>query len=162
MRQIRSYQTGDAPALAEIFHRAVREGASGVYSEAERAAWSPTMPRGDAWERRLACAETAVAEEGGRPVGFMTLDLQQGYLDLAFVLPEVMGQGVASSLYAVIESRARAAGLGRLTSEASLLAEPVFAARGWRVLRRQTVVRSGIEIANAIMEKELSTKEVAA
>ena len=95
----------------------------------------------------------AVAADG--PVGFMTLNPDTGYLDLAFVLPELMGKGVAATLYAMLESRARAAGLTRLTTEASLLSEPFFLREGWRLVRRQEVERSGARLSNALMEKSL-------
>ena len=73
----------------------------------------------------------------------MTLDLSTGWLDFAYVAPEAMGQGVAETLYAVLEGRARAAGLTRLETEASLLAERFFARRGWRIEKRQEVERNG-------------------
>lgn len=159
---IRSYRTNDAKALGVIFHRAVHEGAAARYSPKERRAWSPSVPDTASWRARLAEAETVVAETPEGPVGFMSLDVGRRYLDLAFVLPEAMGTGVAGSLYAVIESRARASGLTRLTTEASLLAEPFFLRQGWRVVRRQKVERLGVMLSNALMEKDLNAGEAAA
>lgn len=153
---IRSYAEGDAPRLAGIFHRAVHEGAANRYSEAERKAWSPVRPDTRSWQLRLSEAETVVAETDAGPVGFMSLDLSRAYVDLAFVLPEVMGTGVAAALYCVLEGRARAHGLTVLTTEASLLAEPFFLRQGWRVIRRQEVERSGVLLRNAAMEKALN------
>ena len=74
----------------------------------------------------------------------------RSYLDMAFVHPDHLRQGVASALYSVIEGRARALGLVRLDTEASLLAEPLFAARGWRVTRRQKVVRRGVTLKQCL------------
>ena len=85
----------------------------------------------------------------------MALDVEQGLLDLAYVHPEHVRVGHASALYAVIEGRARRAGLARIETEASRLAEPFFLAQGWRVLARQEVERQGVLIPNARMEKEL-------
>jgi len=153
---VRSFVPGDAPALGQVFHRAVHEGAAGEYDEAERAAWSPAAPEGEAWAARLGGAETVVADDGAEPLGFMTLDLASGVLDLAFVLPEVRGQGVAEALHAVIECRARRAGLARLTAEVSLTAERFFARQGWRVAARQVVERRGVRLRNARMEKRLA------
>lgn len=152
---VRSYAPGDARALGEVFHRAVHEGASRRYTPAECNAWSPRPPASRLWEARLADAETVVAETPEGPVGFMSLDPARGYLDLAFVVPEAMGRGVAAALYAVLEGRARAAGLVRLTTEASLLAEPFFARHGWRLVARQEVERHGVLLRNAVMEKTL-------
>jgi putative acetyltransferase len=152
---VRSFADGDAPALAGIFHRSVHEGAAARYTPEECAAWSPEVPDTRSWELRLAEADTVVAELPDGPVGFMSLDMGRAYLDLAFVLPEVMGRGIAGVLYAVLEGRARARGLSRLETEASLLAEPFFARHGWRLVRRQKVERLGVLLSNAVMEKPL-------
>lgn len=153
--EVRSYRDGDAEALARVFHRAVREGAAAQYGEAAVAAWSPELRPVAAWEARLEGTDTVVATEDGVPVGFMNLDAK-GYLDLAFVLPEYMGKGVSDALYAVLEGRARAAGLGTLTVQASLLAERFFARQGWQVVRRQEVEIGGEVLRNAWMEKRLT------
>ncbi|NKX44667.1 GNAT family N-acetyltransferase [Roseicyclus persicicus] len=153
---IRPCRVTDAPGLADLYHRAVREGTGRHYDAAQRAAWSPAPPQGEDWRRRLVEAQTMVAEQGDRLLGFMTMDMDTGFLDFAYVAPEAMGQGVAETLYAVLEGRARVAGLTRLETEASLLAERFFLRRGWRVLRRQEVERHGVRIPNAVMEKSLT------
>ena len=160
--QVRSYAEGDTRALAELFHRAVHEGASARYTPEECAAWSPRVPDTRSWALRLGEAETVVADTSEGPVGFMSFYPDRGYLDLAFVAPEAMGQGVADLLYAVLEGRARARGLTRLETEASLLAEPFFGRRGWRVVRRQQVERLGVCLSNALMRKDLTGREAAA
>lgn len=159
---IRPYRVADAIGLASLYHRAVREGASAKYDAAQREAWSPCPPTSEGWRARVEEACTIVAERDGRLLGFMTLDLETGYLDFAYVAPEVMGQGVASALYAVIEGRARVHGHLRLETEASLLAEPFFRRNGWRVLKRQEVERAGVKIPNAAMEKRLVRRFAAA
>lgn len=158
---LRSYQPGDAVALGVIFHRAVHEGTVPHYSKAEREAWSPRIPDTRSWEERLSEADTVVADTIEGPVGFMSLDPARAYLDLAYVLPEVMGTGVSGLLYSVLEGRARARGLTRLETEASLLAEPFFKRQGWRVVRRQKVERLGVWLSNALMEKGLVRANVA-
>ncbi len=152
--EVRSYRAEDAAALGRVYHRAVRDGASARYGQAQVEAWSPQVPGGPAWAERLAAADTVVAVEGEDRIGFINVDAS-GYLDLAFVLPEVMGQGVSDMLYAVLESRARARGTRKLTTQASLLAEPFFARHGWRLVRRQEVEMGGVVLRNAWMEKPL-------
>ena len=152
--EVRSFQQADAGPLGVVFHRAVREGASHRYDPAQVAAWAPEVSSGPGWEARLSEADTVVAVEGDDRLGFMNVD-DNGYLDLAFVLPERMGQGVSDLLYAVLECRARARGIERLTTQASLLAEPFFARHGWRIVRRQEVEMGGVVLKNAWMEKPL-------
>ena len=159
---IRPCRVTDAPGLAALYHRAVREGAARHYSHAQRAAWSPAPPTGEGWRRRLIEADTILAERAERPLGFMTLDLATGWLDFAYVAPEAMRQGVAGTLYAVLEGRARAARLERLETGASLLAERFFACRGWRVVKRQEVARNGARLPNAAMAKVLTEHQKSA
>lgn len=152
---IRPCRVTDAPGLAELYHRAVHEGTGRHYDARQRQAWSPAPPTDEGWRRRLVEAQTIVAEREGRLLGFMTLDTESGWIDFAYVAPEAMGQGVAETLYAVLEGRARAAGLMRLETEASLLAERFFARRGWQVVARQEVERAGVRLPNAVMLKDL-------
>lgn len=151
---VRSYVPSDAEALAKVFFRSVREGASMRYSPAQVEAWSPEPPGGEHWCTRLAASETVVADSDTGPLGFMNVDAN-GYLDMAFVVPEVMGKGVADAIYAVLEGRARAQGIAVLSTQASLLAEPFFARHGWTVTRRQEVEIGGVVLNNAWMEKPL-------
>lgn len=154
--KIRAYRPGDADGLAHVFYRAVREGALGAYTSAQVAAWSPKPPKGAAWAQRLSTVRTFVADENGTPIGFMTLD-DDGYIDLAFVLPEHMGRGVGASLYARLEDHASTHAMPRLTTQASLLAEPFFLRRAWSVTKRQTITRHGVELPNAWMAKPLAS-----
>jgi len=153
---LRRFEPGDAPGLAQLFFDAVQVGAAGHYSQAQRDAWCGAPPADARWSARLRGADTLVAERGGALQGFMTLDPASGHIDLAFVAPEMRGTGLADSLYAVLEGRARALGLARLHSEASLLAERFFLRRGWRLVARQVVERHGVSLPNARMEKCLS------
>jgi putative acetyltransferase len=159
---IRPYRPADAIGLASLFHRAVQEGTVQHYDAAQREAWCDSPPTNAAWRARVEEADTIVAEKDGVHLGFMTMDMETGYLDFAYVAPNVMGQGVASALYAVIEGRARVRGHARLETEASLLAEPFFRRNGWRVVKRQEVERGGVKIPNAAMEKRLIRRFAAA
>lgn len=159
---IRDYREADALDLAHLYHKAVQRGAAGHYSQAQRDAWCRLPPIGANWSDRLARADTLVAETTDGALGFMTLDRSTGHIDLAYVAPEMRGAGLAATLYAVLEGRARAARLAHLTSEASLLAERFFLRHGWQVVARQVVERSGISIPNARMVKHLTPKKVAA
>jgi putative acetyltransferase len=159
---IRPYREEDADAVARVFHRAVRHGTGPHYSLPQRMAWSPRVRPGADWHARLERLDTVVADVQGRPVGFMALDIGEAFLDFAYVDPSVQGRGIAAALYAVLEGRARAAGLACVETEASRVAEPFFAARGWVVLRRQRVPRNWLRLPNAVMQKRLSAGEAAA
>lgn len=150
---LRSYTASDADALGQVFYRGVHEGAASKYSADQRSAWLPEAPEGDAWEAKLAASDCVVALCEGEIVGFMSR--KGAYFDMAYVLPEVMGKGVAGVMCAVIEGRARADGITHMTVDASHLAEPFFARRGWSLVQRQDVKRRGVILQNCRMEKHL-------
>ena len=153
MAYIRAFCVEDAPALARIFHDSIHIGAAKAYDGDARRAWCPKMPEGPTWAKRLDRAVTFVAEHMGAPVGFMSLEPESGHIDLAFVDPAHTRQGIASALCRHIENHAKALGLDRLTTDASLLAEPMFASQGWRVVARQEIERRGVTLQNCRMEK---------
>jgi putative acetyltransferase len=153
---IRPCRVTDTPGLAQLYHRAVHVGAARHYSAAERAAWSPAPPMDADWRRRLIEAQTLVAEHDDGLAGFMTLDLATGWIDFAYVAPEVMGQGVADTLYAVLEGRARVAGLVRLETGASLLGERFFRRHGWQLRLRHRIEQAGVSLPHAMMLKDLT------
>ncbi|WP_413876203.1 GNAT family N-acetyltransferase [Albidovulum sp.] len=132
MTGVRPYRAADRPAVAGVFYRAVHQGAAARYDDAQRRAWAPS-PEPDRDEPdKLLSQWCWVAEDGRGIIGFMSL-APSGYLDMAFVLPEVMGKGVADALYAALISRARAEGLGLLTVRASHLARSFFERHGWHL-----------------------------
>ncbi|QMU59695.1 MAG: GNAT family N-acetyltransferase [Boseongicola sp.] len=152
---IRPMEPDEGDALGKVFYHAVRDGAARAYSEEQRAAWAYEAPSGPKWNARLSDQSTVVAEIDRRVVGFMTLHLKTGHLDLAFILAEAQGQGVSDALYIVLENQARTAGLKRMTSDASHLAKPFFLRHGWRILGSRIAERSGVTLQNWQMEKAL-------
>jgi putative acetyltransferase len=140
---IRRYHPDDGPALRQVFVRAVKEGAFSRYSAEEIAKWlpDPDMPPG--WSDWLGQHLTFVAGGPAKTIlGFMMLE-RDGYLNMAFVLPEVMGKGVADALYARILDEARALHLPRLTVLASRHAQGFFRRHGW--VTAPDVTRKGLD-----------------
>ncbi|WP_299139011.1 GNAT family N-acetyltransferase [uncultured Tateyamaria sp.] len=150
---VRPTLDGEQDALGRIMFRAIHEGHS-AYTPAQRSAWCAEPPAGAPWAARLTPMTVRVAEANGAPIGFMAR--QETYVDFTFVLPDWQGRGVFSALFARAEADARAEGLRRLWVHASLMAQPAFAAQGFRVIRHETVPRNGETLDRAEMEKVLT------
>jgi putative acetyltransferase len=129
---IRPYGPEDRAAAALIYYRAIMEGTVGHLTEAERTAWArspePDLSKPD----KLLTQWCWIAEEGGQPTGFMSL-CHDGLLDMAFVIPEVMGNGTAGALYDTLLAKAQAENLNRLTVLASVFSRGFLIKRGWQV-----------------------------
>ncbi len=144
----------DFDDLADIVFDAVRNGPS-KYTEAQRAAWVPERRHGEDWAARLEGQVIAIARDGNRAVGFMSL-APEGYIDFAFIRPDAQGTGLFRRLFAMIEDKARSQNEPRLWTHASLMAEPAFAAMGFRVIERQVVPIGNGHFKRAMMEKPLT------
>lgn len=153
--RIRDCQEEDTTATARVFFDSVRIGARKYYDDVQRRAWAPEVPDTAEWHERFRTQTVKVAEQNGSIVGFMTLT-DDGYIDLAFVAPHVIGQGVAKALYDSLRTVALAHGLTRLHAEASLMARPFFERQGWSVLEEEVVIRDGVELTRFKMELALT------
>ncbi len=140
-------------ALAQVMYDAVRLGDS-AYTEEQRSAWVPEVRRDTAWSQRLHSQTVFVAEREQLIIGFITIT-QQGYVDLAFVRPEYQRTGVLRCLYEVLETHARASGLGQLTVHASLMARFAFESFGFQIVREETVTVSNVQLSRFEMQKVL-------
>jgi putative acetyltransferase len=139
-------------ALAQLMYEAIHQGRS-LYSAAERQAWMPAPHSGPDWAARLEAQAVMVAHEGAGPLGFMSL--KGDYIDLAFVAPAAQGKGLFRRLFAPLEEVAREVGIERLTTHASLMAQPAFRAMGFHVIRHERIAQRGQRLARAEMEKLL-------
>ncbi|MGR3492923.1 MAG: GNAT family N-acetyltransferase [Shimia sp.] len=150
---VRGYRPEDAGGCAEVFWRGVHEGAVPAYDAAQRAAWLPERPTAEGFGQRLAGMQVFVAV---RPevCGFMGLH-DDGYLDFAYVMPDLRRKGVTGLLYAAVVNHAQRLGLERLTVHASRMAEPFFIRQDWHVVEREVIERAGVEIPRAIMALDL-------
>ncbi|MGO4852573.1 GNAT family N-acetyltransferase [Phaeovulum sp. W22_SRMD_FR3] len=151
---LRRAVAADADGLAQVMFRAIHAAPS-PYTKAERAAWLPQPHAGPDWAARLAAQTVVVAQGRAGILGFLSLDTE-GYVDLAFILPEARGSGLFRALHSQIEAEAWAAGLPRLYTHASLMAEPAFRACGYRLLEREGVARGDQVLRRALMEKPLA------
>ncbi len=156
MLVIRSYRPADVPGIARAFYDSVRLVAAERYDAAQVRAWANEVPNVVTWSARLASPNrtTFVAEYDAAIVGFVEIEAD-GHLDLLFRTPDGAGLGTATKLYAAAEAHARALGITRIFTEASLLAEPFFAKHGFAVESREEIERRGVMLPRTRMAKTL-------
>jgi putative acetyltransferase len=151
---IRRYTPGDLAGLIALFRDTVRRINGRDYSQAQVMAWAPDDIDARQWVRRFGNKAVWVADLEGTPVGFVDV-ARDGQIDMLYVHADHQGRGIASRLLGTVEAGARAHGLLRLFTEASITARPFFERRGFRVLAPQRVVRWAHEFVNYRMDKEI-------
>jgi putative acetyltransferase len=151
---LRPFLSEDTPVLAAIFAASVEELTGDDYSEAQQEAWASAVDDEENFGKRLASELTLVATLQNSPVGFAALK-GADHIDMLYVHPSAVGQGVASMLCDALEKLAGGRGAKGLTVDASDNAQEFFLKRGYVAKQRNTVTLNGEWLANTTMQKAL-------
>jgi putative acetyltransferase len=151
---LRPYLGEDTPVLAAIFAASIEELTGDDYSEAQQQAWASAADDEEEFGKRLASGLTLVATLQSSPVGFASLK-GADHIDMLYVHPGAVGEGVASMLCDALERLAGGRGTKSLTVDASDNAAEFFAKRGYVAMQRNTVTVNGEWLANTTMRKTL-------
>jgi putative acetyltransferase len=153
---IRRYKASDVSSLVSLFRASVRGMAARDYDPSQIRAWAPDIMDEEKFGRRRESKATWVAELKHCIVGFSDL-APNGHVDSLYVRPDFQRRGVARALLQYVEQQARAIGVRRLYTEASITARPAFEALGFRVIAPQTITMRGVDMTVYRMEKHLDT-----
>ncbi|THD65350.1 MAG: GNAT family N-acetyltransferase [Bradyrhizobium sp.] len=156
---LRPFLAADTPILAAIFIAAIEQLTGDDYSEAQQEAWASAADDEGQFGKRLASELTLIATMQNSPVGFASLK-GADHIDMLYVHPGAIGQGVASMLCEALEKLAGGRGAKSLTVDASDNAQPFFAKRGYVGKQRNTVTVNGEWLANTTMQKNLADNAV--
>ncbi len=157
---LRPYLADDAPLLVEIFRASVMDLTGDDYTEAQQQAWAAAADDAAAFTKRMGNQLTLVASLEGSPVGFASL-AAAGKIDMLYVHPAAVGQGVAAMLIDAIEKLANARKTETLIVDASDTASGFFQKRGYVAQQRNTVSVGDEWLANTTMHKQLAAKREA-
>jgi putative acetyltransferase len=149
---LRPYLGEDTLVLAAIFAASIEELTGDDYNEAQQAAWASAADDEEQFGKRLASQLTLVATLQNSPVGFASLK-GADHIDMLYVHPGAVGQGVAAMLCEALEKLAGGRGVKSLTVDASDNATEFFAKRGYEAKQRNTVTVNGEWLANTTMQK---------
>jgi putative acetyltransferase len=151
---LRPFLAADTPVLAAIFAASVEELTGDDYSEAQQQAWASAADDEEQFGKRLASELTLIATLQNSPVGFASLK-GTDHIDMLYVHPGAVGQGVATMLCDALEKLAGSRGAKILSVDASDNAQEFFSKRGYVGKQRNTVTVNGEWLANTTMQKPL-------
>ena len=152
---LRPFLAADTPLVAAIFVAAIQELTGDDYSEAQQQAWASAADDEQQFGSKLASELTLIAMLQNSPVGFASLK-GNDHIDMLYVHPGVVGQGVGALLCDALEKLAGARGASNLTADVSDSAQEFFQKRGYVGKQRNTVTINGEWLANTTMEKALA------
>ena len=152
---LRPFLAADAPMLAAIFTASVQELTGDDYSEAQQEAWATVAEDEESFGKKLSDELTLIATMQNAPVGFATLK-GIDHIEMLYVHPSVVRQGVGAMLVDALEKLAGARGATTLSVDASDTAIDFFRKRGYVAKQRNSVPRHGEWLANTTMQKQLA------
>lgn len=150
---LRTATSADYDALGTVMFAAIHDGPT-QYTKAQSEAWAPEPRQGQAWAERLSGKHILVAQREDGILGFMSIE-PGGYIDFAYIHPKAQGSGLFRRLFEGVCEIVASWGETQLSTHASLMAQPAFAAMGFRVDRHETVHVSGQDLDRAQMSKPL-------
>lgn len=146
---ISRYKSSDIKEIAELFYNTVHFVNSKDYSPEQVNVWASGKIDQESWDTSFLSHYTLVARIDGVMVGFGDIDAT-GYLDRLYVHKDFQNQGIGNKICDELE---KAYQVMTITTHASITARPFFEKRGYRVVREQQVLRSGVSLTNFVMEK---------
>ena len=152
---LRPFLAADTPLVAAIFVAAIQELTGDDYNEAQQQAWASAADDEQQFGSKLASELTLIAMLQNSPVGFASLK-GNDHIDMLYVHPGAVGQGVGALLCDALEKLAGARGASNLTADVSDSAQEFFQKRGYVGKQRNTVTINGEWLANTTMEKALA------
>jgi putative acetyltransferase len=157
---LRPFLPEDALVLREIFRDSVEDLTADDYTPAQQEAWASVADDAAVFGKKLAGQLTLIATLEGSPIGFASLE-GKDKIDMLYVHPAAVGQGVGAMLIDALEKLARGRGAGKLSVDASDSARGFFEKRGYVAQRRNTVSVGDEWLANTTMQKQLAAKREA-
>jgi len=157
---LRPFLPADALLLREIFRDSIEELTSDDYTEAQQEAWASAADDAHDFGEKLSGQLTLVATLEGSPVGFASLE-GKDKIDMLYVHPAAVGQGVGAMLIDALEKLAGSRGAARLVVDASDSARGFFEKRGYVAQQRNSISIGDEWLANTTLHKQLATKREA-
>jgi putative acetyltransferase len=155
---LRPFLPTDTAMLREIFRDSIADLTDEDYTPSQQEAWASAADDEATFGKRLGSQLTLVATLEGSPAGFASL-ASGNKIDMFYVHPAVVGQGVGAMLADALEKLAGSRGAALLIVDASDSARGFFEKRGYVAQQRNTVMTGGEWLANTTMHKQFAKRE---
>jgi len=152
--KIRKAVLADLPSIQQVFLRSIDKLTKQDYSSAQSQAWSASVKNKERWNSIVLNSYCLLAiNQNQQIMGFGAIKMPD-YIDLLYVDPNFVRQGVAQYLFSALQMEALQAGAKTLFTHASITAKPFFEKQGFKVLGENIVQTQGEELLNYHMAKK--------
>ncbi len=152
---IKSYEEKDAPFLASIYFNTIHNINIKDYSPEQINAWAPlSSVETEGWIKKWHRVPPFVAVLNDTIVGFAEFE-DSGHIDCFYCHHDYQRCGIGTALINAIEDEAKKNNIKKLFAEVSITAKPFFIAKGFKVVKEQSVNIRGVNLTNFVMERLL-------
>ncbi len=156
---LRPFLPADTIRLQDLYAQSIEELTQDDYDEDQRLAWIARAADAVAFAKRLSDALTLVVERDGEMLGFASLK-GNAEIDLLYVHPYAIGEGVATALLDALERLAEARGATQLSADVSDTAHDFFQGRAYQPVRRNNVPIDDVWFASTTMVKSFASAAI--
>ena len=152
MYELRRFEKDDIKEMAALFHDTVHSVCISDYSPEQLDAWASGKIDEEAWTRSLLQNTSLVCIEDGKILGFGDMQ-DDGLLQRLYVHKDHIRIGIGTAIVKELERRVVR---NHYLVYSSKTAVPFYESIGYRMIRRNEVVRNGVTIDNYLMEKTVN------
>lgn len=152
---VRLANTDDLDSILKLYADTINNVNNKHYSQEQIEVWISGNSDRELWKRKILEQKFFVAEIENRLIGFGSVT-NDGYVDFIFVHKDFQRQGIASSIYDVIEIVAKENNLTKLYADVSIAARPFFKSKGFTVTKFLNIKSGGVEFEDCEMTKNLN------
>ncbi|MFV0296858.1 MAG: GNAT family N-acetyltransferase [Hyphomicrobiaceae bacterium] len=149
---LRPFLPADTVRVQDLLAQSIEGLTQDDYDEDQRLAWMSRAADAAAFARRLTDNVTLLVERDGELLGFASLK-DGKEIDLLFVHPYAVGEGVGTTLIDALERIARGRGAKTLTADVSDTAYEFFAGRGYEPVQRNNMPIGDVWLSNTTMSR---------
>lgn len=159
--RMREIKAKDLAVIVNLFKETVHHVNAKDYSTEQLIVWAPhNIHHSDNGWKSLLDNIAYLVEIDDVIVGFADVTIE-GYLDRLYVHKDFQRQGIASHLVNKLESLLLLRGAKKITTEASITANPFFERMGYLVVKEQNKPHpGGVTFTNFLMEKRLDSRPI--
>ena len=147
--KIRKYKKSDCKKLSDLFYDTVHSVNAKDYTQKQLDVWAPVNINLQNWNKSLEANYAIVATIDNIIVGFGDIE-GTGYLNRLYVHKDYQRQGIATRICDELE---KAIDQHTYEVHASISAKSFFEKRGYKIIKKQNVEKSGVLLTNYIMRK---------
>ena len=100
----------------------------------------------DKWIKKIKTQYFIITKVQNKIVGFGSLE--DNYIDLLYIHNDFLRKGIASFIYQTLKEESKKRGFTVLLTHASKTAISFFESKKFKIIKKNKVIRKGIEITN--------------